>query len=240
MKNQVNIVVKKESHSRKTLSGIYNARRCQIKENSLLNKCVEDPRQRHSGMTTHFTTARRCTVRSVSPQFRYAEYSGRTGFTLIELLVVVLIIGILAAVAVPQYQKAVAKSRMAEALSVLPTLVRASKLYYLANGEYPTNMAELDVEIPAERLSNQWAYGKADNPHTYYYSLNRTDGSWAANAADENLPVLHLDNDGYWCLVPKNTWGINKSAIAESICKSIGIYAEAQTAAAGVPYYKIN
>ena len=52
MKKQENVVIKKESHSRTPLSGIYNARRCQTKENALLNGCVEDPRQRHSGMTT--------------------------------------------------------------------------------------------------------------------------------------------------------------------------------------------
>ena len=72
----------------------------------------------------------------------------RSGFTLIELLVVVLIIGILAAVAVPQYQKAVEKSRASEALALFKSVVAATKVYYLANGDWPTSLDELDVEIP--------------------------------------------------------------------------------------------
>ena len=74
-------------------------------------------------------------------------------FTLIELLVVVLIIGILAAVAVPQYQQAVEKSRATEALSILKTIATANRTYYLTHGTYPTNIEELDIEIPGSLVN---------------------------------------------------------------------------------------
>ena len=72
------------------------------------------------------------------------------GFTLIELLVVVLIIGILAAVAVPQYQKAVEKSKTAQAITLLKSIAEATKIYEEQTGQWPSSFDALDVLIPAE------------------------------------------------------------------------------------------
>ena len=72
----------------------------------------------------------------------------KQAFTLIELLVVVLIIGILAAVALPQYQKAVEKSKATQAITLLKSVYQAAEAYQLANGNWPTDFDELSVDIP--------------------------------------------------------------------------------------------
>ena len=70
-------------------------------------------------------------------------------FTLIELLVVVLIIGILAAVALPQYNKAVWKSRNVQLKTLAEKVGKAQQLYFLDHGEYAQEIKDLDIELPA-------------------------------------------------------------------------------------------
>ena len=72
------------------------------------------------------------------------------GFTLIELLVVVLIIGILSAVALPQYTKAVEKSRVSEAKILLKSLSDAEDIYKLSSGDDTWKLEDLDITLPGE------------------------------------------------------------------------------------------
>lgn len=80
--------------------------------------------------------------------FPKEENMNKKAFTLIELLVVVLIIGILAAIALPQYEVAVLKSRLGTVMSNTKTFKNALEMYYMANGEYPNDdISNVDFHI---------------------------------------------------------------------------------------------
>ena len=80
-----------------------------------------------------------------------------SGFTLIELLVVVLIIGILAAIALPQYEKTVERARAAEAMQMVASIARANEVYKLANGSYTKDISLLDIQVPGtDTTYNGW------------------------------------------------------------------------------------
>lgn len=75
----------------------------------------------------------------------------KKGFTLIEILIVVLIVAILAAIALPYYDKALLKAETRGVLVNLKAIGEAQRRHYLATGSYTTNKSDLDIEIPQLR-----------------------------------------------------------------------------------------
>ena len=103
---------------------------------------------------------------------------GKKGFTLIELLVVVLIIGILAAIALPQYQESVERARIAEAVAMTKTIALANERYRLATGNYADYISQLDIDIQGTRSS------PTDRVQTKYFL-------YTASAAQNYLVISH-------------------------------------------------
>ncbi len=126
-------------------------------------------------------------------------------FTLIELLVVVLIIGILAAVALPQYQKAVAKARAVDMVSTIDAAKKALELYSL--GETAEDPILVFNSEDGTNLLSDTAISVALSPHlqenyilqVYWEGNNSRYGTISINSKDEQTFVWQMDNEsGKW------------------------------------------
>ncbi|WP_424245725.1 type II secretion system protein G [Elusimicrobium posterum] len=136
-----------------------------------------------------------------------------SGFTLIELLVVVLIIGILAAIALPQYQKAVQKARLAEAVLNLGIMEKAVERYLLQEGGYPSTSSvditeDLDITPPARADEDTQRF-------SYTASCNTDECFVYADAPNYFLEIRNIGTDERkaYCVSPGD------GAEGKKICK---------------------
>jgi len=125
--------------------------------------------------------------------------NNQKGFTLVELMIVIVIVGILAAVAIPIYQSNVDKAKMSECDAALGTIRTSLRVYYAENNTYPTIAAGTAVTTTSLGISTNDLDGKYFAPADY--TIASTDSTYTITCLSNTNQSIgssdrSLDQDG--------------------------------------------
>jgi prepilin-type N-terminal cleavage/methylation domain-containing protein len=127
----------------------------------------------------------------------------RKGFTLLEVLIVVIIIGILAAIALPQYTTTIEKSRSGEAATNIGALRTSIDRFWYQNGSFPASIDDLDIDSPNLITNRLFDYTIAD-------------GGTSAETRNYTVKAERIGKEGdywvQWTQTDNNTGKLTRSA----------------------------
>ncbi len=158
----------------------------------------------------------------------------KKGFTLIELLVVVLIIGILSAVALPQYRVAVAKTHFASMMPIVTALAQAQEVYYLENGEYTDSFENLSIQPPGggtisgDQITYPQFFCRVQKSNVY--CAGRLGGYYSQYLHHSSYP------DQRFCVVAHNIYYANPE-VQKKVCASFGATEKTFSVGSGWDFY---
>lgn len=129
----------------------------------------------------------------------------KKGFTLVELLIVIIIIGILATMAMPQYQKMVNRARWTECITLANSLKTGQNLYYAENNAYATNINQIDgryIDLPSTTTT------PAQRKFRFNLATTNMIYGWYSTAADDSA----VGTNNFYINLTSNATGYNGSA----------------------------